>query len=129
MRASVTARIFLRAAIPVAALVLSRWAAALPANVEAVVGASIQPHPCHWSTIGYRSDIEGVTTGKLREHHEDFFRPDNAEAARAFVGASMGCARRDERGGLADRHGHLPQLPGGVHPPPRAFIRSTVNER
>src|SRR5262249_1317734 len=33
-----------------------------------------------WSTIGYRSDIEGVTTEKLREHYRNFFHPDNATA-------------------------------------------------
>jgi len=47
---------------------------------KAVVAASIQAHPYHWSTIGYRSDIEGVTTEKLREHYKAFFWPDNAEA-------------------------------------------------
>src|SRR5439155_13971087 len=46
---------------------------------KAVVSASIQAHPYHWSTIGYRSDIEGVSTGKLREHYKAFFWPDNAE--------------------------------------------------
>src|SRR3954447_19096120 len=29
---------------------------------KVLVGAAIQAHPYHWSTIGYRSDIEGVTT-------------------------------------------------------------------
>ena len=38
---------------------------------KAVVGAAIQAHPYHWDTIGYRSDIEGVTTEKLREHYRD----------------------------------------------------------
>jgi len=47
---------------------------------KAVVAASIQAHPYHWSTIGYRSDIEGVTTEKLREHYKAFFWPDNADA-------------------------------------------------
>ncbi len=45
-----------------------------------VVGAVIQAHPYHWDTIGYRSDIEGVTTEKLREHYKNFFWPDNSEA-------------------------------------------------
>jgi zinc protease len=36
---------------------------------KAVVGTAIQAHPYHWDTIGYRSDIEGVTTEKLREHY------------------------------------------------------------
>ena len=45
-----------------------------------VVAAAIVAHPYHWETIGYRSDIEGVSTDKLREHYHNFFRPDNAEA-------------------------------------------------
>jgi zinc protease len=47
---------------------------------KAVVGAAITAHPYHWDTIGYRSDIEGVSTEKLREHYKNFFWPDNAEA-------------------------------------------------
>ena len=47
---------------------------------KATVAAAIQAHPYHWSTIGYRSDIEGVTTDKLREHYKTFFHPNNAEA-------------------------------------------------
>jgi zinc protease len=45
-----------------------------------VVGAAIQAHPYHWDTIGYRSDIEGVSTEKLREHYKAFFHPNNADA-------------------------------------------------
>jgi zinc protease len=53
-----------------------------PSNAlyKAVVGAAIQAHPYHWDTIGYRSDIEGVSTGKLREHYKNFFFPNNSEA-------------------------------------------------
>jgi zinc protease len=47
---------------------------------KAVVASAIQAHPYHWSTIGYRSDIEGVTTEQLREHYKNFFWPNNAEA-------------------------------------------------
>ena len=47
---------------------------------KATIAAAIQAHPYHWSTIGYRSDIEGVTTEKLREHYRNFFHPNNAEA-------------------------------------------------
>jgi len=47
---------------------------------KAVVAAAIQAHPYHWSTIGYRSDIEGVTTEKLREHYKTFFWPNNSDA-------------------------------------------------
>ena len=47
---------------------------------KATVAAAIQAHPYHWDTIGYRSDIEGVTTEKLREHYRTYFHPDNADA-------------------------------------------------
>jgi zinc protease len=47
---------------------------------KAIVAAAIVAHPYHWDTIGYRSDIEGVTTEKLREHYHTYFWPDNAEA-------------------------------------------------
>ena len=47
---------------------------------KAVTATAIQAHPYHWHTIGYRSDIEGVTTAKLREHYRTYFHPDNAEA-------------------------------------------------
>jgi zinc protease len=47
---------------------------------KSVVAACIVAHPYHWDTIGYRSDIEGVSTEKLREHYRNFFYPDNAEA-------------------------------------------------
>ncbi len=47
---------------------------------KAVVSASVTAHPYHWDTIGYRSDIEGVSTETLREHYRRFFHPDNATA-------------------------------------------------
>ncbi|HJW13928.1 MAG TPA: insulinase family protein, partial [Thermoanaerobaculia bacterium] len=34
---------------------------------KAVISASVVAHPYHWDTIGYRSDIEGVSTETLRE--------------------------------------------------------------
>ena len=50
------------------------------ALLKVLVGAAIVGHPYHWPTIGYRSDIEGVSTDKLREHYKTFFWPNNAEA-------------------------------------------------
>ena len=47
---------------------------------KAVIGTAITAHPYHWDPIGYRSDIEGVSTDKLREHYKNFFWPNNAEA-------------------------------------------------
>jgi len=47
---------------------------------KATIGTAFQAHPYRWSVLGYRSDIEGVTTEKLREHYKTYFWPDNAEA-------------------------------------------------
>ena len=52
----------------------------LQALGKAVTAAAIVAHPYHWDTIGYRSDIEGVSTEQLREHYKNFFWPDNSEA-------------------------------------------------
>jgi zinc protease len=50
------------------------------ALLKATVGTAFQAHPYRWPVIGYRSDIEGVTIEKLREHYKTYFWPDNAEA-------------------------------------------------
>lgn len=40
--------------------------------------AAYLAHPYHHSTIGWRSDIENVPIGKLREFYDTFYWPDNA---------------------------------------------------
>jgi zinc protease len=47
---------------------------------KVVIATAIQAHPYHWWTLGYRTDIEGVSTEKLREHYRNYFHPDNSEA-------------------------------------------------
>jgi len=37
-----------------------------------------QAHPYHHSTIGWKSDIEGVSTERLKEFYETFYWPNNA---------------------------------------------------
>lgn len=37
-----------------------------------------QAHPYHHSTIGWKSDIEGVSTERLNQFYNDFYWPDNA---------------------------------------------------
>lgn len=37
-----------------------------------------QAHPYHHSTIGWRSDIEGVSTDRLRQFYETYYWPNNA---------------------------------------------------
>lgn len=46
--------------------------------VEEVTAAAYQALPYHHSTIGWRSDIEHVPIGKLREFYDAFYWPNNA---------------------------------------------------
>lgn len=41
---------------------------------------AFREHPYHHPTIGWRSDIEGVTTERLREFYDAFYHPNNATA-------------------------------------------------
>ncbi|HEX2792248.1 MAG TPA: pitrilysin family protein [Candidatus Paceibacterota bacterium] len=52
--------------LPMEALDKELWAAAFLA------------HPYHHSTIGWRSDIEGVSIERLKQFYDDFYWPDNA---------------------------------------------------
>jgi len=44
----------------------------------ALVAAAFREHPYHHPTIGWRSDVEGVSTERLRELYDTFYHPDNA---------------------------------------------------
>lgn len=98
------------------------------ALTKAVVGAAIQAHPYHWDTIGYRSDIEGVTTEKLREHYKTFFHPNNAEAI--LVGdfdTDQALALFDrEFGGFKKSEKPIPQVIT-VEPPQEGERRTVVS--
>lgn len=39
---------------------------------------AFQAHPYHHPTIGWRSDVEGVPTARLKKFYEDFYYPNNA---------------------------------------------------
>ena len=51
-----------------------------PENVlhDRVFAHAYLAHPYHHSTIGWRSDIEGVSTERLREFYNTFYWPNNA---------------------------------------------------
>jgi len=44
----------------------------------AVVATAFREHPYHHPTIGWRTDVEGVSTARLRELYDTFYHPDNA---------------------------------------------------
>ena len=94
---------------------------------KALVGAAIVAHPYHWDTIGYRSDIEGVSTDKLREHYHNFFRPDNAEAIVVgdFDPAEALREFDHEFGAIPPGKGSIPQVIT-VEPPQEGERRVTV---
>ena len=53
-----------------------------PAEVldEAVYAAAFREHPYHHPTIGWRADVEGVPTARLKEFYDTFYHPNNATA-------------------------------------------------
>jgi zinc protease len=50
-----------------------------PAEVldEAVYAAAFREHPYHHPTIGWRADVEGVPTSRLKEFYDTFYHPNN----------------------------------------------------
>ena len=46
--------------------------------IKELFHAAFVAHPYHHSTIGWRSDIEKVSIGKLREFYDTFYWPNNA---------------------------------------------------
>jgi zinc protease len=47
---------------------------------EAVYAAAFREHPYHHPTIGWRADVEGVPTERLKEFYDTFYHPNNATA-------------------------------------------------
>ena len=39
---------------------------------------AFQAHPYHWPTIGWRSDVEAITTAQIREYYATHYAPNNA---------------------------------------------------
>lgn len=53
-----------------------------PAGIldERVWAAAFREHPYHHPTIGWRADVEGVPTARLKEFYDVFYHPNNATA-------------------------------------------------
>jgi zinc protease len=45
---------------------------------EAVYATAIREHPYHHPTIGWRADVEGVPTSRLKAFYDTFYHPNNA---------------------------------------------------
>ena len=53
-----------------------------PSNIlhERLWAMAFREHPYHHPTIGWRSDVEGVPTARLKEFYDTFYHPNNATA-------------------------------------------------
>ncbi len=76
-----------------------------PARVlnQQTMAAAFREHPYHHPTIGWRSDVEGVPTARLKKFYDDFYHPDNATLV--IVGAYD---PRTILAGIEARFGKLP---------------------
>ncbi|HKA35401.1 MAG TPA: pitrilysin family protein [Thermoanaerobaculia bacterium] len=88
---------------------------------------AFREHPYHHPTIGWRSDIEGVTTERLKEFYDVFYHPNNATAL------VIGDFEEEEALAKLDRHfGAIPSsaqpIPGvhTVEPPQEGERRFVV---
>jgi len=74
---------------------------------------AFREHPYHHPTIGWRSDIEGVSTERLKEFYDTFYHPDNATAI------VIGDFEEEAALGLVEKHfGHIPR---SSRPIPRPY--------
>lgn len=74
---------------------------------------AFREHPYHHPTIGWRSDIEGMSTARLKEFYDTFYHPDNATAI--LIGDF------DEAEALAAIERHFGAIPRSAHPIPRTY--------
>ena len=74
---------------------------------------AFQEHPYHHPTIGWRSDIEGVATARLKEFYDSFYHPDNA--------AAMVIGDFEEDAALAAVARHFGAIPASPRPIPQVY--------
>ena len=74
---------------------------------------AFREHPYHHPTIGWRSDIEEVTTDRLREFYDTFYHPNNATA--------MAIGDFEENAALALLARHFGAIPASPRPIPRVY--------
>jgi zinc protease len=81
---------------------------------------AFREHPYHHPTIGWRSDIEGVSTERLKEFYDTFYHPDNATAI--LVGDF------EESGALASIDRHFGAIPRSPRPIPEVYTKEPKQE-
>jgi len=81
---------------------------------------AFREHPYHHPTIGWRSDIENVSTARLKEFYDTFYHPDNATAI--LIGDY------DEPAALAMIEGSFGSIPRSEKPIPRVYTEEPKQE-
>jgi zinc protease len=74
---------------------------------------AFREHPYHHPTIGWKSDIEGVSTERLREFYDVFYHPNNATA--------LAIGDFEEREALDVIGRHFGKIPTSSRPIPRVY--------
>jgi zinc protease len=83
---------------------------------------SFKAHPYHWPTIGWRTDVEQITTEEIRTYYRTHYVPNNATAV------IVGDVDRAQALALVERH--FGGIPRGPEPPPvRVVEPPQVGER
>ena len=81
---------------------------------------AFREHPYHHPTIGWRTDIEGVSTERLREFYDTFYHPNNATA--------MLIGDFDEAVALASIERRFGAIPPSLRPIPRVYTAEPPQE-
>jgi len=81
---------------------------------------AFREHPYHHPTIGWRSDIEGVATERLREFYDTFYYPNNATA--------MLIGDFEEEAALAAIERHFGAIPASPRPIPEVYTAEPPQE-
>jgi zinc protease len=81
---------------------------------------AFREHPYHHPTIGWKSDIEGVTTERLKEFYDVFYHPNNATA--------MLIGDFEEPEALAALARHFERIPPSARPIPEVYTAEPPQE-
>jgi zinc protease len=81
---------------------------------------AFREHPYHHPTIGWKGDIEGVSTARLKEFYDVFYHPNNATA--------MLIGDFDEKEALALIARRFGPLPASPRPIPRVYTEEPPQE-
>jgi zinc protease len=91
---------------------------------ERVWAMAFREHPYHHPTIGWRSDVEGIPTTRLKEFYDTYYHPDNATVIVVGDFATEDALELIEKhfGGIAPAAHPIPPM-YTVEPPQQGEIR------